>query len=662
MGKLKLNSAVLSIGLIIRCILILSVTPKLQSQFYVPFLASIDGNLNPWHNWLSMGGAQEAFPYGLSMLFAHLPQIALYNGLKLMKFNSLHILTMGNLLLVLFSELLIVRIMHLRKVPVLIIGFFFLNPLFIYLNYFQGANDILPAALLVLSAHLLCNKRSRSAGFFLGLAIGMKYSLALTLPFFALYSFDNPRSRNQVRLFSRYLLPAAIACYLPFIFYASFRKMILSSLEASSLLSFGMPIGNFEIAIFPIVYIFLLYWLWKAGRTSIETLLIFAGTSFVAISIANPTTPGWLLWGFPLIMLLMQPASASFVALNSIFLFSYSIFVLSSNVKVESNQPLFDYIPAVINASFTLTTGFGAVLVISALRQSLEKGDLYGFGKNPLVISIAGDSGVGKDTLSSILKDAFGSKHSTEICGDDFHRFERRHPIWESTTHLDPFANNLKLWEKNLRLAKNRQPFKQEIYDHELGIFSESTIKPKADLVISQGLHALYPNFDALADLKIYISMDEELRVSNKISRDVARRGKTRDQVVESINSRASDSNSFIQPQRENADLLIDISGKQESETEINFSSRNPAFAGKLFEILEVFEVPQKNFFIDASGRQTVGILTNQFSGSTALQVLESNLMSFNQMFERRPDISDGYQGVLAMVVFLAIDWEKGRK
>jgi hypothetical protein len=31
-------------------------------------------------------------------------------------------------------------------------------------------------------------------------------------------------------------------------------------------------------------------------------------------------------------------------------------------------------------------------------------------------------------------------------------------------------------------------------------------------------------------------------------------------------------------------------------------------------------------------------------------------------MFERRPDIPDGYQGVLTMIVFLAIDWEKGRK
>ena len=438
--------------------------------------------------------------------------------------------------------------------------------------------------------------------------------------------------------------------------------MIFSSLEASSLLSFGIPIGNFEIAIFPIVYIFLLYWLWKAGRTSIETLLIFAGTSFVAISIANPTTPGWLLWGFPLIMLLMQPVSASFFALNSIFLLSYSIFILSNNVNFESNQMLSEYIQTITNASFTLTIGFGAVLVISALRQSLEIGDLYAFGKNPLVISIAGDSGVGKDTLSSVLKDAFGLKHAIEICGDDFHRFERRHPIWQSTTHLDPFANNLKLWEKNLRLAKNRQPFKHEIYDHELGLFSESTIKPKADLVISQGLHALYPNFDELSDLRIYISMDEELRVSNKISRDVAQRGKTPDQVMESIFSRAGDSNSFIQPQRENADLLIDISRREDSETEIRFSSRNPSFAGKLFEILEVFELHQKNFSIDDSGRQTVGIMTNQFSGSTALHVLESNLMSFNQMFERRPDIPDGYQGVLTMVVFLAIDWEKGRK
>jgi hypothetical protein len=234
------------------------------------------------------------------------------------------------------------------------------------------------------------------------------------------------------------------------------------------------------------------------------------------------------------------------------------------------------------------------------------------------------------------------------------------HPIWQKTTHLDPFVNNLKLWEQNLRLARKRQEFKQKIYDHEQGVFSESTIKPRADLVISQGLHALYPNFDNLTDLRIYISMEEELRQSNKIARDMTQRGKTREQVIESMLSREYDSSAFIQPQRQNADLVIDIVGKENSEIEIKFTSRNPSFAGKLFEILEEFGVSDKDFSIDDSGQQTVGILPGQFKGGLALQVLESKMMNFNQVFEQKPDIPDGYQGLLAMVVFLAIDWEKG--
>ena len=236
------------------------------------------------------------------------------------------------------------------------------------------------------------------------------------------------------------------------------------------------------------------------------------------------------------------------------------------------------------------------------------------------------------------------------------------HPIWQKTTHLDPFVNNLKLWEQNLRLARERQAFRQATYDHEKGIFHEATIKPKADLVISQGLHALYTNFDPLSDLKIYISMEEELRLSNKISRDIAQRGKTREQVLESIASRADDSFSFIQPQHENADLLIEVSTNVESDIVIEFTPRNPSFAGKLFEILEEFEFLEKDFSIDESGRQSIAILTNNFDGSKAIRALESNLMNFNQVFEQKPSIPNGYQGVLAMVVFLAIDWEKSLK
>jgi hypothetical protein len=75
---------------------------------------------------------------------------------------------------------------------------------------------------------------------------------------------------------------------------------------------------------------------------------------------------------------------------------------------------------------------------------------------------------------------------------------------------------------------------------------------------------------------------------------------------------------------------------------------------------LEEFGFSDKNFSIDDSGQQTVGILPGEFKGGLVLQVLESKLMNFNQVFEQKPDIPDGYQGLLAMVVFLAIDWEKG--
>jgi hypothetical protein len=80
------------------------------------------------------------------------------------------------------------------------------------------------------------------------------------------------------------------------------------------------------------------------------------------------------------------------------------------------------------------------------------------------------------------------------------------------------------------------------------------------DLIIASGLHALYlPMLRDCYDLKIYLDIDEGLRRHFKIKRDVEKRGHTLEKVLTSFRKREPDSERFIRPQAQFADLIFSL-------------------------------------------------------------------------------------------------------
>lgn len=649
-------------GLTIRLVTIFQFSAYLQKTFYAPFLNSVELNLDPWKIWTESGGQVEAFPYGLPMLLVHLPAIFLGNLIELFGAEPTRAMVAGSILVVVVSEMLIVRVLNLRKIDPVVISFFYLNPLVIYLNFIVGVNDIVPAALLVVSAHFFLQRKSGVAGIYFGFAIGMKLSLILVLPLFAVFAIGNPRARKLVNRFLRFLLLAAGVSYLPLIYSASMRTSISSTLKSNNLLELSISAGNLNIRLLPLVYMFLAHWLWRVGRTSIETLIMFAGIALLAISTANPGSPGWLLWSLPLILMTLPGVKYSHFAFLGTFMFFYFLLSLSPETSLPFSVLQVSPTRFILDLALTCTIGCGAILVGSFLKQSLAKGDLYNFGGKPLVISLAGDSGVGKDKLANTIRKTFGAENVLEICGDDFHRFERNHPAWNRVTHLDPNANNLNLWAENLRLARMRKVFSQDEYDHKHGKFNPAITKPKADLVISQGLHALYPIFHELADLNIFISMDEEVRIKFKMSRDIEIRGKSPKDILNSISARREDSVRFIEPQILSADLLIEIFKSSTDSLDVRFSSRNQVFIHILDEILIKYEIPHFLEVENVFNGNAIRISPESFTSENGINILKSELMSYNQMFQSQVSFPENLQGVLTLCVFLMLDWKVGLK
>ena len=171
-------------------------------------------------------------------------------------------------------------------------------------------------------------------------------------------------------------------------------------------------------------------------------------------------------------------------------------------------------------------------------------------------IAITGDSGSGKTSTSVLLKKMF--THGFVLECDRYHKWERNDDRWKTYTHLNPEANYIAKMKKDvfdLKIGKNVYSVD---YDHATGKFKDSTIICSEENIIVCGLHSLYIP-DNIIDIKIYMDTDDNLRIPWKIKRDIQKRGYSIEKIMEQINSRKEDFYTFISPQKDNADIIINF-------------------------------------------------------------------------------------------------------
>jgi phosphoribulokinase len=177
-----------------------------------------------------------------------------------------------------------------------------------------------------------------------------------------------------------------------------------------------------------------------------------------------------------------------------------------------------------------------------------------------VLIGVAGDSGCGKSTFLRRLTDLFGEEFMTVICLDDYHSLDRKGRKAAGVTALNPKANNFDLMYEQIKALKNGQAFDNPIYNHETGeIDPPERIEPNKVVVI-EGLHPLYDErVRSLIDFGVYLDISDEVKINWKIQRDMAERGHTYEDVLASINARKPDFTAYIEPQRQYADVVIQV-------------------------------------------------------------------------------------------------------
>lgn len=177
-----------------------------------------------------------------------------------------------------------------------------------------------------------------------------------------------------------------------------------------------------------------------------------------------------------------------------------------------------------------------------------------------VLIGVAGDSGCGKSTFLRRLTDLFGEEFMTVICLDDYHSLDRKQRKEQAVTALNPKANNFDLMAEQIQALKNGQAIDKPIYNHETGeLDPPERVEPNKVIVI-EGLHPLYDErVRSLLDFSVYLDISDEVKISWKIQRDMAERGHRYEDVLAAINARRPDFAAYIEPQKEFADVVIQI-------------------------------------------------------------------------------------------------------
>jgi len=176
----------------------------------------------------------------------------------------------------------------------------------------------------------------------------------------------------------------------------------------------------------------------------------------------------------------------------------------------------------------------------------------------PIILGIVGDSAAGKTTLTRGIGQILGEDQVTAICTDDYHRYDRQQRKDMGISALHPDCNYLDIIEQHLQLLREGKPILKPIYNHTTGMFDPPEYIKPTKFVIVEGLLGYST---AIArdyyDVMVYLAPPEEIRANWKIKRDTRKRGYTEEQVLDQLKAREPDSEAFIRPQRQWADVIV---------------------------------------------------------------------------------------------------------
>jgi phosphoribulokinase len=204
-------------------------------------------------------------------------------------------------------------------------------------------------------------------------------------------------------------------------------------------------------------------------------------------------------------------------------------------------------------------------------------------GVTPIIIGVAADSGCGKSTFMRRLTSIFGgdvvgplgggfgapggwetntlvSDLTTVICLDDYHLNDREGRKVTKRTALDPLENNFDLMYEQVKALKEGKTIQKPIYNHVNGTLDTPEKIEPTPIIIFEGLHPMHDErVRDLLDFTLYLDISDDVKLNWKIQRDMEERGHSLESIMASIEARKPDFDAYIDPQKKDSDLIIEV-------------------------------------------------------------------------------------------------------
>ena len=182
-----------------------------------------------------------------------------------------------------------------------------------------------------------------------------------------------------------------------------------------------------------------------------------------------------------------------------------------------------------------------------------------------LVIGIAGGTGSGKTTITKKIMEKFGDDVSV-IRHDNYYKAHHDMTYEERSKLNYDHPDSLDTWmlADDIKALKEGKEVRCPVYDFTIHDRSDETelIKPSKVLIVEGILIFADKRLRDEMDIKIYVDTDAGVRILRRILRDVKKRGRSLDSVVEQyLNTVKPMHEQFVEPSKKNADIIIPEGG-----------------------------------------------------------------------------------------------------
>ncbi len=183
-----------------------------------------------------------------------------------------------------------------------------------------------------------------------------------------------------------------------------------------------------------------------------------------------------------------------------------------------------------------------------------------------LVIGIAGGSGSGKTTLLKNLVETFGDAVAV-LSHDNYYKRHDELSYAErcKLNYDEPEAFDTSLMVYQLDCLRHGEAIECPVYDYTIHNRSNQTIhiEPRPVIIVEGIMIFENPELRELMDIRIFVDTDADIRICRRIRRDVNKRGRTLESVIEQYQTTVKPMHEkYVEPSKKYASLVVPEGGK----------------------------------------------------------------------------------------------------